>query len=102
MYISGIPVGLVVDTKGPRYLVLFGAVCLGVGYFVLYRGMRPPSEWDDILTVTSVSWGPGLYRHAMAMLFCLSHWCRRLCRVCSVNQDMYDSRSYTKLMLIAL
>lgn len=38
MYASGIPVGLFVDAKGPRPGVMFGALTLGLGYFVLYRG----------------------------------------------------------------
>ena len=41
MYAAGIPIGLLVDTKGPRPGALFGAVSLGAGYFSLYRGMKP-------------------------------------------------------------
>ena len=38
MYIAGIPVGLLVDNKGPRPGVLLGSVLLGVGYFFQYKG----------------------------------------------------------------
>ena len=38
MYTAGIPVGLLVDNKGPRPGALFGALSLGVGYFSIYRG----------------------------------------------------------------
>ncbi|KAF6220614.1 hypothetical protein HO133_003047 [Letharia lupina] len=37
MYSAGIPIGLLVDTRGPRPGALLGAVSLGVGYFSLYR-----------------------------------------------------------------
>ena len=38
MYASGIPVGMVVDNKGPRPGVFVGSILLGVGYFFQYRG----------------------------------------------------------------
>ncbi|KAI9863934.1 MAG: hypothetical protein M1824_005972 [Vezdaea acicularis] len=37
MYSSGIPVGILVDAKGPRIPVMIGAIALGVGYFPIYR-----------------------------------------------------------------
>lgn len=37
MYASGIPVGLLVDAKGPRPGVLIGALSLGTGYFLIYK-----------------------------------------------------------------
>ncbi|MCJ1429404.1 hypothetical protein MMC29_007318 [Sticta canariensis] len=37
MYIAGIPVGLLVDSKGPRPWVLMGGLALGGGYFMLHR-----------------------------------------------------------------
>ena len=38
MYTAGIPVGLLVDSKGPRPGVVLGSVLLGVGYYFQYRG----------------------------------------------------------------
>jgi hypothetical protein len=38
MYIAGIPVGLLVDSKGPRPGVLLGGLSLGSGYLILQRG----------------------------------------------------------------
>jgi len=38
MYASGIPLGLLVDAKGPRPGVLIGAVLLGAGYYPIKRG----------------------------------------------------------------
>lgn len=38
MYAAGIPVGLFIDSRGPRPGVLFGAITMGVGYFALHRG----------------------------------------------------------------
>lgn len=49
MYISGIPVGLLVDAKGAKPGTLIGCVLLGVGYFGLYRGENSilPNQTDD-------------------------------------------------------
>lgn len=52
MYAAGIPVGLLVDSKGPRPGVLMGGLALGGGYFMLHRGARLPSEVEkSFLTV---------------------------------------------------
>ena len=40
MYIAGIPVGLMVDNKGPRPGAFCGCLSLGLGYFSIYRGRR--------------------------------------------------------------
>ncbi|KAI9880115.1 MAG: hypothetical protein M1830_005360 [Pleopsidium flavum] len=37
MYASGIPVGLMVDSKGPRPGVLIGALALGSGYYLIHK-----------------------------------------------------------------
>ena len=39
MYASGIPMGIVVDKKGPRPAALLGAFALAVGYFPIRAGM---------------------------------------------------------------
>lgn len=36
MYITGVPVGILVDTKGPRPSVVLGAILLALGYFPLH------------------------------------------------------------------
>lgn len=36
MYASGVPFGILIDTKGPRWSVLIGAIALACGYFPLY------------------------------------------------------------------
>jgi hypothetical protein len=45
MYLLGIPVGMMVDAKGPRAAVIIGALLLGAGYFPLHiaydRGSAP-------------------------------------------------------------
>lgn len=38
MYASGIPLGYLVDTKGPRPGTFIGTVALFVGYFPIHRG----------------------------------------------------------------
>ena len=37
MYASGIPVGLLVDTKGPKPSVFMGSMLIGAGYFGIYK-----------------------------------------------------------------
>lgn len=47
MYGTGIPVGLLIDSKGPRPGVLTGMLALGSGYFLIYKGlwsMKPSSS----------------------------------------------------------
>ncbi len=39
MYASGIPLGLMVDSKGPRPGVLIGALALGSGYYLIHKGL---------------------------------------------------------------
>ena len=42
MYVAGIPVGLLVDSKGPFPGALLGAMSLGTGYFAIYKGVGAP------------------------------------------------------------
>lgn len=44
MYVAGIPVGLLVDLKGPRPGVLLGGLLLGVGYLILHKGRGRGTE----------------------------------------------------------
>lgn len=37
MYTAGIPLGMLVDSRGPRPGIVLGAVALGMGYFSIYR-----------------------------------------------------------------
>ena len=37
MYTAGIPIGMLVDSRGPRPGVVLGAVALGIGYYSIYR-----------------------------------------------------------------
>ena len=39
MYGTGIPVGLMIDSKGPRPGVLIGALALGSGYYLIHIGL---------------------------------------------------------------
>ena len=39
MYMLGIPLGKLVDSKGARVGALLGALLNGIGYFGLYHGM---------------------------------------------------------------
>lgn len=45
MYASGIPIGMIVDSKGPRWGVLIGSLCLAAGYFPLWSAYsKGPGE----------------------------------------------------------
>ena len=61
MYTAGVPIGVLVDTKGPRPGALFGAVLLGMGYFSLYRGMKPYMRPTSLVAdiATAYDGGPG-------------------------------------------
>ncbi|MCJ1286301.1 hypothetical protein MMC26_005646 [Xylographa opegraphella] len=50
MYASGIPIGLLVDAKGPKPGVYLGCAMLGIGYFALY------SAYNDGPGVTGMPW----------------------------------------------
>ncbi|KAF2218335.1 major facilitator superfamily domain-containing protein [Elsinoe ampelina] len=50
MYATGIPIGLVVDGRGPRLAVLIGSICLAAGYFPLYIAYdRGPGQTNFVL-----------------------------------------------------
>ena len=40
MYAAGVPVGILVDTKGPKPGVILGGICLGVGFLALRQSKR--------------------------------------------------------------
>ena len=39
MYITGIPAGILVDSKGPKPPLILGALLLFFGYFPIYQGV---------------------------------------------------------------
>ena len=41
MYAAGVPIGFLVDAKGPRPGVLFGGLAMGGGYLALQQGVSP-------------------------------------------------------------
>jgi len=59
MYSLGIPVGMLVDRKGPRLAVFFGAILLAVGYFGLHRVYDKGGAPLPILCILSYSTGLG-------------------------------------------
>lgn len=59
MYAIGIPVGLFVDTKGPRPAVIFGAVLLAAGYFPLHQAYDAGSGSVPLLCLFSLFTGFG-------------------------------------------
>ena len=44
MYACGIPFGMLVDRKGPRWGVAIGAVLLGAGYYPIAQGGQHSHE----------------------------------------------------------
>ncbi|KAI9651184.1 hypothetical protein NHQ30_001221 [Ciborinia camelliae] len=59
MYACGIPVGLLVDGKGPRPAVLLGMLLLAAGYFPLYQAYDRGSGWLPLLCLYSFFSGLG-------------------------------------------
>ena len=43
MYTAGIPIGFIVDAKGPRPGTIFGGLAMGGGYLALQQGMYTSS-----------------------------------------------------------
>ena len=58
MYTAGIPIGMLVDSKGPRPGVTLGAVALGIGYFSIYRCEDTTSTLGPWLTISSIQRWP--------------------------------------------
>ncbi|PSS25811.1 hypothetical protein M430DRAFT_64323 [Amorphotheca resinae ATCC 22711] len=59
MYSMGIPIGMLVDTKGPRSAVLMGAILLGAGYFPLHQAYDRGSGSMPLLCMFSFFTGLG-------------------------------------------
>lgn len=59
MYACGIPVGLLVDGKGPRPAVVLGMLLLAAGYFPLYQAYDRGSGWLPLLCLYSFFTGLG-------------------------------------------
>ncbi|KAJ5052408.1 uncharacterized protein L3040_002158 [Drepanopeziza brunnea f. sp. 'multigermtubi'] len=59
MYSTGIPVGILVDTKGPRPAVVIGAIFLGLGYFPLHQAYDRGSGSLPLLCIYSFLTGFG-------------------------------------------
>jgi hypothetical protein len=59
MYLLGIPVGMIVDAKGPRIAVIVGALLLGAGYFPLHQAYDRGSGSMPLLCLFSFFTGLG-------------------------------------------
>ncbi|KAJ8061831.1 hypothetical protein OCU04_009623 [Sclerotinia nivalis] len=59
MYSCGIPIGLLVDGKGPRPAVILGMLLLAAGYFPLYQAYNKGSGWLPLLCLYSFFSGLG-------------------------------------------
>lgn len=59
MYSMGIPVGMLVDAKGPRPAVVLGALLLGAGYFPLHQAYDKGSGSMPLLCLFSFMTGLG-------------------------------------------
>ena len=97
MYASGIPVGLLVDAKGPRLGVLGGSVALGVGYYPLYQGGSYQPVTDTLLNNTSVQWRSWFDGYGLAVFVLLLDRCWGMCSICRLSQDMYETRRICRM-----
>ena len=89
MYAAGIPVGLFVDSKGPRPGVMMGAFLLGIGYYVMHKGWRDPLDGRIFhLTPKSIQRWTRLDCFTMVVLLPVPDWDWRCSRVFRINQDM--------------
>lgn len=79
MYASGIPIGFVVDGRGPRLAVLIGACCLISGYFPLYSAFNkgPGQSSFALLCFASLLTGIGsCASFSGAIKVCATNWPR--------------------------
>jgi len=77
MYASGIPTGMIIDAKGPRWGVLIGAICLACGYFPLYTAFDkgPGSIPFAVLCLSSFLTGMGsCSAFAGTIKTCATNW----------------------------
>lgn len=62
MYGAGIPVGMLTDYKGPRPALLFGSLAVGIGYYLIHRGIAPvDTSRDTLLTSSAYDSGQGSF-----------------------------------------
>jgi hypothetical protein len=73
MYASGIPVGMLVDSKGPRLAVLIGAVTLGIGYYPMHLGEATLELLDQkaLLMIRKLTTGVRELRACLSYAFSL-------------------------------
>lgn len=59
MYACGLPIGMLVDKKGPRPAVLLGSIMLALGYFPLYQAYNSGSGSVALMCLYSFLTGLG-------------------------------------------
>ena len=60
MYASGVPFGILIDTKGPRWSVLIGAIALACGYFPLWSAYNSGPGSMSVGTLSFFSFLTGM------------------------------------------
>ncbi|KAL8765231.1 MAG: hypothetical protein Q9209_007624 [Squamulea sp. 1 TL-2023] len=56
MYAGGIPVGILVDSKGPKPGVILGGTLMGSGYFAMHRGIGGASAFSGSIKTSALNW----------------------------------------------
>lgn len=77
MYATGIPIGFIVDGRGPRLAVFIGAICLAAGYFPLYSAYeKGPGQTNfGLLCFASLLTGIGsCSSFSGAIKVCATNW----------------------------
>jgi MFS family permease len=77
MYAMGIPGGMLIDSRGPRWGVSMGSVCLGLGYFLLKRAFDagPGEASMAIMCFASLLTGVGsCTSFSAAIKVCATNW----------------------------
>lgn len=70
MYASGIPLGMMVDAKSPRWGSALGVVLFCAGYFPIAKGERPPARSArTLLTFAAYDAGTDAYGMPLLCLF---------------------------------
>jgi MFS family permease len=77
MYAMGIPGGMLIDSRGPRWGVAMGSICLGLGYFLLKRAYDAgPGEYGMVtMCLASLLTGVGsCTSFSAAIKVCATNW----------------------------
>jgi hypothetical protein len=91
MYATGIPAGMMIDAKTPRWGIVLGIFFFGIGYYPIARGMdkAKSGNHDNGLTILSIPGWTRCIQCGVYMLVLLLHRGWELFSVYGIHQSRY-------------